>query len=111
MEGSSLIMNNTEASYRREWATLTGKSESEIYVPEAIREPETVLPLAVGDRIRILEAWHNAARVEAGDELHVRSVDSRSPASFTTNAPRSMVGNVEWSFHQADEGIGWERVR
>ena len=33
-------MNDTEASYRREWATLTGKSESEIYVPEAIREPE-----------------------------------------------------------------------
>lgn len=25
------------ARYRREWATLTGKSEREIYVPEALR--------------------------------------------------------------------------
>lgn len=24
-------------AYRKEWATLTGKSESEIYVPEALR--------------------------------------------------------------------------
>lgn len=30
-------MNHTEESYRREWATLTGKSEREIYVPEALR--------------------------------------------------------------------------
>lgn len=31
-------MQQTEQSYRREWATLTGKSESEIYVPEALRD-------------------------------------------------------------------------
>lgn len=31
-------MNETEASYRAYWATLTGKPESEIYVPVALRE-------------------------------------------------------------------------
>lgn len=103
-------MISTEQSYRREWATLTGKSESEIYVPEAIREPESVQPLRVGDRIRILETWHNGARVEVGDGLHVRSVDDREPKSFTTNAPRSRVGNIEWSFMADDEGTGWERA-
>jgi hypothetical protein len=34
-------MRHTEESYRREWATLTGKSEREIYVPRALREEET----------------------------------------------------------------------
>lgn len=32
-------MCDTEASYRRHWAILTGKSEREIYVPLALREP------------------------------------------------------------------------
>lgn len=31
-------MNDNEASYRTYWATLTGKSEREIYVPEALRD-------------------------------------------------------------------------
>ena len=30
-------IRSTEASYRAYWATLTGRSESEIYIPEAIR--------------------------------------------------------------------------
>lgn len=35
-------MNRHEAAYRKEWATLTGKSEREIYVPFALRDPEEV---------------------------------------------------------------------
>lgn len=31
----------TEQAYRAYWATLTGKPESEIYVPEALREEES----------------------------------------------------------------------
>lgn len=30
-------MRHTAESYKAEWATLTGKSEREIYVPEALR--------------------------------------------------------------------------
>ena len=30
-------MRNTEASYRAYWATLTDRSEREVYVPEALR--------------------------------------------------------------------------
>lgn len=33
-------MNDTEESYRKEWATLTGRPESDIYIPEALREPK-----------------------------------------------------------------------
>jgi len=33
-------MNDTEESYRKEWATLTGRSESDIYIPEALRKGE-----------------------------------------------------------------------
>lgn len=29
-----------EASYRKEWATLTGRSEREVYVPVALRTTE-----------------------------------------------------------------------
>lgn len=31
-------MNDTEESYRKEWATLTGRAESDIYIPTALRE-------------------------------------------------------------------------
>lgn len=31
---------HTAQSYAAEWSTLTGRSESEIYVPVALREPE-----------------------------------------------------------------------
>ena len=31
-------MRDTEASYRAYWATLTDRSEREVYVPEALRE-------------------------------------------------------------------------
>ena len=34
------MFNATEASYRAYWATLTDRSEREVYVPEALR-PET----------------------------------------------------------------------
>ncbi len=33
-------MRNNEEQYRQEWATLTGKNPSEIYVPEALRDRE-----------------------------------------------------------------------
>jgi hypothetical protein len=33
-------MRDTEASYRAYWATLTDRSEREVYVPEALREQE-----------------------------------------------------------------------
>lgn len=35
-------MMHTAQSYRAEWATLTGKSEREIYVPEALRVAESL---------------------------------------------------------------------
>ena len=34
------MFNATEAGYRAYWATLTDRSEREVYVPEALR-PET----------------------------------------------------------------------
>ena len=33
-------VGTNEQAYRKEWATLTGRSESEIYVPEGIRVSE-----------------------------------------------------------------------
>lgn len=33
-------MMHTPESYASEWATLTGRSESEVYIPLALREPE-----------------------------------------------------------------------
>lgn len=36
-------MMHTAESYRAEWATLTGKSEREIYIPVALREEPAVL--------------------------------------------------------------------
>lgn len=88
-------MISTEQSYRREWATLTGKSESEIYVPEAIRENR---PLAVGDRVRILIDLFHSANVRKGQVLTVSRVS----------------GNVltadGWYFQLDAEGRGWERV-
>ena len=35
-------MGTDESQYRDEWAGLTGRSPSEVYVPAAIRDPETV---------------------------------------------------------------------
>lgn len=35
-------MPTAEASYRSEWAALTGRSPSDIYIPEAIREAKPV---------------------------------------------------------------------
>lgn len=35
-------MMHTAESYRAEWATLTGKSEREIYVPEALRMSDSL---------------------------------------------------------------------
>ena len=34
------MLNTDAAQYRRYWAGLTGKNESEIYVPAALRDPE-----------------------------------------------------------------------
>lgn len=38
-----MIIPSTAESYRAEWATLTGKSEREIYIPVALREEPAVL--------------------------------------------------------------------
>jgi hypothetical protein len=37
-------MMHTPESYRREWSTLTGRSEREVYVPKALREESPVPP-------------------------------------------------------------------
>ena len=39
MNGLGTIHTN-EDTYRREWAALTGRRESEIYIPAGLREPE-----------------------------------------------------------------------
>lgn len=38
-----------EQSYRKEWATLTGRSESEIYVPKGIRDDRDADPLPASE--------------------------------------------------------------
>lgn len=38
-----------EESYRKEWATLTGRSESEIYVPKGIRDDRDADPLPASE--------------------------------------------------------------
>lgn len=44
-------MRDTAESYAAEWATLTGRSESEVYVPVALREEPAELTL---DELRAL---------------------------------------------------------
>lgn len=97
-------MRNTEQQYRDEWATLTGRPSSQIYVPEAIRD--TPGPLVVGSKIRILEQGLSAARVEVDDVLEVLGVED---GIFRTNAPRLSIA-ADWAFYLSDEGTGWERV-
>ena len=105
-------MRNTEASYRAYWATLTDRSEREVYVPQALRTTVHLLAkqparLAVGDKIRILLDGLDCATVERGDVLTVAEVRS---TEFDTNAPRLINTHGTWSFGLADEGTGWERV-
>lgn len=38
-----------EQRYRKEWATLTGRSESEIYVPKGIRDDRDADPLPASE--------------------------------------------------------------
>jgi hypothetical protein len=40
-------MHETAESYRRQWATLTGKSERDIYVPDALRPDPPVRPESI----------------------------------------------------------------
>ncbi len=42
-------MRNNEEQYRQEWATLTGRAPSDIYIPEAIRDPADDGPMVVDE--------------------------------------------------------------
>jgi len=64
--------------------------------------------LKVGDKIRILEDWHNSARVYVGDILRVTEVQEGWRV-FLTEAPRLKYLNTEWNFQYEDEGTGWEK--
>lgn len=101
-------MKDTEASYRTYWASLTDRSEREVYVPFDIRDnpPSDQDSLAVGDRIRILQGGLDCAMVKKGDVLTVLDISHRS---FETNAPTLRRGGT-WEFGLDDEGIGWERA-
>lgn len=98
-------MRNTREQYVREWSAKTDRSEREVYVPEALREP--VRPLVTGDRIRILRDNLDSAQVSVGDVLTVLDV---SPYSFETDAPTLCLPGGTWTFGLDDEGIGWERA-
>ncbi len=47
-------MMHTADSYRSEWATLTGRSEREVYVPVALRGPETGERAQVGTMLGLI---------------------------------------------------------
>ncbi len=96
-------MMQTESNYRREWSVLAGRAESDVYIPEALREP-----LQRGDRVRILVDGLQCAVVRAGDVLTVTSVRD---GDFETEAPRLHTHGWAWSFCLSGEGTGWERVR
>lgn len=42
-------VGTNEQAYRKEWATLTGRSESEIYVPKGIRDDRDADPLPASE--------------------------------------------------------------
>lgn len=97
-------MLNTESQYRQEWAAKSGRPESEVYVPEALRNA----PLAAGDRILILTEGLDASTVEAGDILTVQKVDK---IDIWTDAPTlTHSPNARWTFGLSGEGSDWERV-
>lgn len=102
-------MMQTESNYRREWSVLAGRSESDVYIPQAIREPGPD-PLRPGDRIRILRYGLDNADVLVGDVLTVLSVEDWL---IETEAPSLSCPDLTWRFalDLADEGVKWERVR
>lgn len=102
-------MMHTESSYRKHWAALTGRSESEVYVPAALRERLEPQSPKAGDRIRILELDTATKAVKVGDVLTVIAV--YAGGNFHTDAPRLTTPGLEWNFGLGDEGTGWERVR
>ncbi|MGI5347022.1 hypothetical protein ACQEU8_02365 [Streptomyces sp. CA-250714] len=65
----------------------------------ALDETAVPAPLAVGDRIRILEDDHNDADVRRDDVLIVERVAAHG--IFTADG---------WVFRHGDEGTGWERA-
>jgi len=65
--------------------------------------------LKVGDKIRILENGHNAARVFEGDVLEVTAIHE-DRGFFETEAPRLEYTEGTWWFHFEDESTGWEKV-
>ena len=67
---------------------------------------DTPVPLAVGDKIRIMVARHQGSRTEEGDVLSVLAVDG---GRFLTNAPRSGLVSY-WTFYLDQEGKGWTRA-
>lgn len=111
---------NTEEQYRQEWAVKTGRPESDIYVPEAIREPSRPslqglraqvtgeAPLKVGDTVRILVDRLAMSDTRAGDILEVTGAPRGGV--FETDTPRLVNVPSFWQFELSDEGSGWERV-
>jgi len=72
----------------------------------ALDEPAKPVPLAVGDRIRILKRGHFGASVRTGDVLTVTKLEA---PRFYTEAPRSTYSSA-WVFRLDTEGTGWERA-
>ncbi|MFE5159117.1 hypothetical protein ACFRNT_11395 [Streptomyces sp. NPDC056697] len=84
------------------------RADAILAVLDAMETPaEEPKPLAVGDRIRILENVHNGAKVFAGDVLGVEYVGGDV---FQTPAARLGTPGLQWTFEMEDEGTGWERV-
>lgn len=75
-------MQHTAESYRREWATLTGKSEREIYVPEALR------PSPLEAEIRQLIDDVREGRTTSGTIAVSGFIGPPSPDSITVGLPR-----------------------
>jgi hypothetical protein len=73
----------------------------------ALDEPTKPVPLAVGDRIRILKDRFGGAQVSRGDVLTVTQVDSET---FRTPAPARVLSRGYYIFYLSREGTGWERV-
>lgn len=66
-------------------------------------------PLAVGDRIRILQDGLQFAIVSIGDVLTVSEVDG---IAFHVTRPTGVTGRMRgyWVFALSGEGVGWERA-
>lgn len=91
-----------------EWFVHTQRGNHRMSPTRALSLLPSPAPLAVGDKIRILEDGHAWAGVKFGDILKV----TRGPGDselFRTDAPGEPSREC-WSFRIEAEGTGWERV-